>query len=438
MINIDLMLEMGDLNIDILNELYVGETSFIKDLIEEVSKARAPYVGKIKKPIKGNKDFIRIGDMIADQFGFRSVTFMVPYDAALNAYTHSITRSFDKSIYGIKPKFNKDTGFKYEVTGLSTIIAVTAGVWFNKEFTDREIVAAILHEVGHSFTLQSDRLIQLIEITRITNIVLLTYQTIMDVYTMNIQNVPNDISQMINSSNMGKEIINRIAKECANNPLFAGFNGLLAIEEYITGIITRFFKEVSALLSSYSSLMAIPSTFINKIIATIFKPFTSSARAQEYLSDSFATMYGLGPEISSFLTKIEYNPSASGSYIEKMISTTPIIGAMNEAIKIPILMIMHGSSVHPSTPARMDKIISELNKELNNSDLNPKTKVEIKKHINEIENIKDEFLNTTKNQKYDAEMVKRAWMSYVSTSGEVYDSDEQYYTDLDNRTKYMK
>ena len=434
MIDLEFMLE----NDEILNELYVGETPFIKDLIEEISRARSPYVGKLKRPIKGNKDFIRIGDMIAEEFGFKTVTFMVPYDTSMNVFTYPITNSFDKSIYGIQPKFNKETGLKYNNSGLSIIVAVTAGVWFSKEITDREVVAAMLHEIGHSFVLQSERMIDIIETNRVALITMLIYQIVIDIYSLQFQRVPDDIKTIINSSNKGKEIINKVTRECANNPLFIGFNGINTIKEYITGVVNGIFKEISSLLDGPISIMTIPIALINKIFSILYKQDTAVSRSQEYLSDSFASMYGLGPEISTFLAKIEYSPSSSGSYIDKFISITPIIGALHQSMKLPILMIMNGITTHPSTPARMDKIIQELNKELKDSDLNPKTKEELKKNIYELEKIKDEFISTSNSKNYNAEMVKRFWISYISNKGEVNDEIENYYTDLDKRNQYTR
>ena len=78
-----------------IDEAYVGETKFIKDFIELIHEARAPYIGKFKKPIKGNKTLIKIGDMIAKEFGFYSVDFWVPFDSSMNAFTYPITLSTD-------------------------------------------------------------------------------------------------------------------------------------------------------------------------------------------------------------------------------------------------------------------------------------------------------------------------------------------------------
>lgn len=436
MIDLEFFLEHDEE--EILNELYVGETQFVKDLIAEVSRARKPYMDTLKRPIKGNKDFIRIGDMISEEFGFQSCTFMVPYDTSMNAYTYPITMSLDKSATYIKPKFNKGRGLKFYHPGLSIIVAVTAGVWFSSEFSDREVVAAMLHEIGHSFVMQSNRFADIIEIRRLTSAILMFYKFFIDLYSLDPDKISNDIESITYSTNIGKSLVNYINKECANNPLFFAYNAVDYSYEFIIGLLRNIIKEINAFINPFNILKAIPTVLVERILTLILKPFTSASRAQEYLSDSFASMYGLGPELATFLGKIEYSPMARGSYSEAILQSTPIIGAIRQSVYIPILMIMHGGEVHPSTPARMNKVIQELNYELKNSDLNPRTKEELKKDIRDLEIIKDEFLDTGKATNYNAEAVKRTWMAFIANDGEVNDSMEAYYTDLAARNKRVK
>ena len=433
---------------EFLDEMYVGETDFIKRLTAEVSKARAPYVGKLKKPIKGNKDFIKIGDMIAEEFGFYAVTFMVPYNVSMNAFTYPITMNIDSSIIDQKPKFFKDKGLKYDekMSKLCIIVAVTAGVWFNPEFTDREVVAAILHEVGHSFVTQSNRSIDIIESNRIGLAFAMYYKMVLSLFIMMITKDPKlvipslvmNVKNIINSSNKGKEIINQVSKELASHPLFKGFNSVSAIAEYIYRTLFQIITEICVLFNGPIKLLTMPIHLINKILEPITdKTLTAIGRSQEYLSDSFATMYGMGPEISSFLTKIEFSSKASGSQVDRIISEIPIVGALHRSLDIPILLMINTVNTHPSTPARINKILDELNKELKNSDLSPKTKDEIKKNIKELEKIKDECLNIPIKNKYDAEHVKRLWIQFLMKNNDSANDLENYYTDLKERDKYV-
>lgn len=429
---------------NVIQELYVGETEFISRLIEEVSKAREPYVGKMKKPIKGNKDFIKIGDMIAEEFGFYAVTFIVPYDTSMNAFTYPITMNIDDSITEKKPKFLNGKGLYYnpEVGKLCIIVAVTAGCWFNPDFSDREIVASILHEIGHSFVTQSKRMIDIVETNRLTIAYTVVYQMILKIYIAMINpkillTLPADIKNIMKSSNKGKEIINAVSKELANNPWFKPFNSISAITEWIYNVFLNICKEIFTIFGFAIKLIALPGHIVNRILAPLNKEAYAVSRSQEYLSDSFAAMYGLGPEISSFLTKIEYSPKASGSQIERALSSIPIIGVIHESLNIPILLIINSITTHPSTPARINKILEELNKELKDSDLSPKTKQAVKRNIKDLEKVRDEFISTDK-KKLNAEMVKRMWMSFINSKGEFSNDLEDYYTDLDLRDKYVK
>lgn len=423
---------------NVLDEAYAGETQFIKDFIELISKARAPYVGKMKKPIKGNKDFIKIGEMLADEFGFYSVDFSVPFDLSMNAFTYPITMSIDKSIVDVKPKFIKDKGFKYDqISKMCIIVAVTAGVWFNEKFTDREIVAAILHEIGHSFVLQSERMVDIIEANRLSIAYSVINQIIIHLATLQFYNIPSDIKLLMNTSNRGREIINKVNKELANNPLFAPLNGISTVFNYLSTSVMQVFREILSLTMA-NKILSLPFAVINKIFSVFSKPAIAASRSQEYLSDSFATTYGLGPEITSFLMKIEFDPGAYGIYTEKLISKIPILGALHKSLDIPVLLLSNSISTHPSTPARINKILEELNKELKDSDLSPKTKQAVKENIKQLEKIKNECATPPDKKKYDAEMVQRLWISFITNKGEIPDDLETYYTDLNVRDKYVK
>lgn len=432
---------VDDFELSLVQELYVGETKFVVDFLDLVSKARAPYVGKLKRPIKGNKDFIKIGDMIAEEFGFSSCTFNVPYDMSMNAFTYPITNDIDRSVVGTKPKFIKDTGMKYDkgIHRLHIIVCVTSGIWFNPLFTDREVVAAILHEVGHSFVTQSQRMMSMVECRRILLVLQYVYDMIIALCSMDVGTVINRFSQYLNAFSSYKALLNHLTRLCASHPLFAVFNGFDAISEWITGVFMHLLKEIAMLIRPAANLTGLYTQLVNAILTKLLlNPFVATARSQEYLSDSFAAMYGFGPELSSFLTKIGTTDAPVGTITEKIINNIPFIGALYEMTAIPVLCITNMIQDHPSTPARVKKMIDELEKEMNNTDLNPKAKSQLKKDLEEIRKVANELSNPPDNHTYNAEMVKRLWLAFLMNGGEIKDELEEYYTDLKARDKYVK
>lgn len=437
------LLEKINLEQTFFNELYVGETPFIVELTKAISEARAPYIGKPKKPIKGNKDFIKIGDMIAKEFGFYSVTFTVPFDISMNAFTYPITYSFDKSIVNIKPKFFKDHGLKYDSSAnqLCILVAVTAGVWFNETFTDREVVAAILHEIGHSFALQSERMVSIIETVRIIMLFTEIFNIINDLLVPNPKknksiSFTGHVKTILTSTNKGKEIINQVSRKLATDPHFKMFNNVSVIINWATKIVIQVAKEILNLISGIGPIIAVPFAALLKIFPVV-SHVAGINRSQEFLSDSFATMYGMGPEISSFLVKIELDPKNSGSFIDTALTKIPIIGALHKTLTIPYLYIADSINSHPSTPARIKKIINELNQELNNSDLDKKTKKAVQDNIKELEKIQSE-IETKPTKIRNGKDVKRMWLSFLSKNGNIDSDIEKYYTDLSARDQYVK
>lgn len=430
---------MWKYELDILNELYVGETKFIEQLIQAISEARKPYIGRMQRPIKGDKNLIKIGDMIADEFGFYGVSFNVPFETSLNAMTYAVTMSFDKPVRSLKPQYNAKLGMKHTpVNQLCTLIVVTSGIWFNPEFTDREIAAAILHEVGHSFVVQTDRVMPILETARLVTLVQIIFDAYLAIMNVDIQGMKTSVANIIYTNNTTKSLMVTIEKEISKNPLFSGISN---ISEYISGVMMQVIKEIAAVMSPVSKLAAIPATLYSTIIQMLLlQPLINWDRSQEYLSDSFAAMYGLGPELSSFLTKIEYNPSASGSMVEKVVNKIPVIGALNQSLNIPILLITDTVSTHPSTVARTKKLISELEKEVNNSDLSASTKKALKSNIEALKESEKKLLDTNNelSRSNDAAAVKAKWFRFLNDKGFFTNSDEEYYTDIEYRNTSMK
>lgn len=436
------MLDLYDFEFDnynnpsVIQELYVGETQFIKEFINTISKARAPYVGKPQRPINEYKeDFLLIGRMIADHFGFYDASFAVIFDRSKNAFTYPITRTYDLNVRAAKPTFVKDTGLKLDShQNLCTMICVTSGIWFDKRFTDREIVAAILHEIGHSFTLQSNNITPMIQIYAIVLLVSTINNIILHIASGNMNAIPKDIFNIVFSSNKGKEITLYLEKQLAKSPIAPILGALNISASVIIGVYQQMIKELKYIIRPINNIANIPYAVFIAILKLITKPFTSFERSEEYLSDSFAVMYGLGPELSSFLSKLDLSSSPSGVYLEEIGSKIPVVSAMYQMTNIPILLIMNSVDTHPSTPARMNKIINELEKELKDSSLSPKTKDVIRRQIKDINKVKEEMITPSK--KCNADAVKRLWFSYIQN--DLSDNLEDYYTDIEARNKYLK
>ena len=162
----------------ILNEMYFGklpglvkiEDYFIK-LQQKYKKSNmmqnlSAYREIIKDPI-----LLKISYELMDLFGFKEVTVTIVRDDSFNAYTIPFVADDRGNSYNLEDEkipFKKlqgaiivtNSGFKFDKKKfpVNLLVAINLGILFpNKNdrlvFTIPELIAVLLHEVGHNFSL---------------------------------------------------------------------------------------------------------------------------------------------------------------------------------------------------------------------------------------------------------------------------------------------
>lgn len=139
-----------------INEIYFGKTKEIQAIEDAIDHFRQKYMGKYN-PYKVNIDpeIITINRMFENQFGFGTFAFQIVPDPQYNAYTCPISYRFDVNTYGIGNKENllaDRSTFKFnKEMDYACTVNITTGLIFNPNFTTEEVMACILHEIGHNF-----------------------------------------------------------------------------------------------------------------------------------------------------------------------------------------------------------------------------------------------------------------------------------------------
>lgn len=123
----------------------------------------------------------------------------------------------------------------------------------------------------------------------------------------------------------------------------------------------------------------------------------------EKFADSFATVYGYGPELASALKKIEH---LRGKYEDKQYGMLSYVSGMI-AIGTEFLF-----DDHPNLMSRMTLIIDNLEFELNtNKSIDKKTKANLNKQIRETKAMMKQYMNLEKSSKYD--IPKKLYISAI-------------------------
>jgi len=358
------------LNMISVQEAYFGKAK-CKKIETAISNARKPYIGhKFGGGINYYSDpnFIEVGKAIKDVFGFHVVDFNIDPDSAINAYTYPIPSSFTGISTNAK-MVNGMINYK-DQSYANMVVRCTSGLWASDNFSDAEITAILLHEIGHNFSSGISTILK-------------NYNMIV-VFINFLSLCSGNIQLLIYDPNI-KSSLSDIIK---HNPLLSTFAGgiksIFAILKYVLYICIScvdYFK-LSSLLDIGINILR------NPFGSAIQAMFGMYKKGDEYSSDEFAASCGYGAELASALTKMELSKNPLGTNIEKAINGIPVLGHVHNFMSIPVNICLSPFASHPITPKRVNNIISELEKELKkDKNLSPEMKKEIRRNIEDLKKV---------------------------------------------------
>ena len=395
---------------DIVNEAYFGKTKDVKAIEEAISVARKPYLGKkYCGSFYDDKNIIAVGDVIKKAFDFPCVDFNLKNDPTRNAFCYPVGTSLFNSGYLRNVKINDDGKLSFRGNGgqFYCYIRCTTGLWSDTNFSNSEITAILLHEIGH-----------IVQHTLGTG--MQSYCTAMifaEILTC-IANPANIITYGTQLNPTFRGFVNEIAKESRLiTALLKGGSSLKGIGKMFTNNIvaiinalTPFGRVMIPLSSTIASVLLNPLGTIFKIV------INTGAKGAEYSADNFPTMYGYGSDLSSALAKMEYSlDRTTGTLTEKFMGSVPVIRAINDFMSIPATIIMSPFEAHPVTPKRINNVIKSLEAELAKSDMSPELKKEVKKSIEDMKDLGKKYENIDNGGR----QATRAWLSGLLKSGRV-------------------
>ena len=325
---------------------------------------------------------LQISHLFEDVFGFASCQFTVDHSKIPNAYTFAISSRVDMWNYKkcIK-KSNKGIKFTPEAK-VNMVVFITSGLLFDTKFTNREIVAVLLHEVGHNF---SDSI----------NDTLGVFSIIKKILGIPALLNPLNWKNLLNSTRGSLTQFTAYMRK--NYPaLVTAFNSLKIIKseiQYVTLSINDVMNlypgaAASAVVYAFNSLIIQfkKSGTIGFVLDIILGKFK---KEDEYISDSFPALYGYGPDLSSALLKLEKH---NNTEVRDIIKSSEF-GAIWYAIFVEsfeyIASLMRISS-HPPTAKRLLNILNTLEQELKKDYLNPKFRKATEQEIKEIKKLIEE------------------------------------------------
>lgn len=311
----------------------------------------------------------KIENEIEELFNFSCVYVETHMVAGIEAYTFPVYVSqfrdaFDNSPFDVKSgKFGPTMANKKHSPSIHVVLS--AGVIADMGFTGKELLAVMLHEIGHSFDRRPAKIFG--------NIVIYGNLKMADSQVKINNKDIKEVKEMRTKYKKDKEFQQKLLdqyKETKKQKKQAETN-------YISGqkmFLTQFFS---------ASLLTLLSPFILYSNTLNFFPYINKMDAEKF-SDSFAVAFGYSEELSSGLMKLENFAHKPTKQLEnEMTPFTRFFYIYN----IIIIEIIGGNlSTHPETFKRL-QYMSEYLEVCINEEENPKLKEEMiksKKRVDEL------------------------------------------------------
>lgn len=354
-----------DMTTSTLNETYFGKSKEL-EIIEKSFDKAIQSKDKIDAASLG-----AVAKQLQKKFGFDNVSIGIDKSPELNAYTYIDIADIKKM------RIKTSEGYKALPGNTCSILVVFSPAMLSGVLSGKELTAITLHEIGHQFASK-----------RILNSSSLRYMASYIRGLSELDKIIRIASQETNSIADMFMMIRRVISKLTEDAVFAikyVINTLILLKDILK---TPTLKDTYNLIGD--------STKFNRIMNYIknFDKVNKPIRVhdmEEEMADSFATIYGYGPELASALTKIEasdiddeFDPYDNSFY--------------NLYIYIPIYTLLSyictsDAGIAIQTSRRVYAQLLTLRKEMNDINTDAKTKKRILADIDELEKVYGKYID---------------------------------------------
>ena len=359
-------------NLQIVMETYVGKPKefiecekYIDEIIREIDEDHSPLnLTRSRNVYRENPYCAKLENTLTKFFNVKKIRIFWK-NGSINAFTIP-----SSSIITCMRRNKKD--FSNAVFN----ICVYEELVYYAELTASEILAVILHEIGHCFYVSP----------------LLIINELLTIPTL-------PISLLFKLLLIGNLNINNFLKK--NLPFISNISTLFG------DIKTQYYQILKLDIRRFNPIRVIQN--IRNPILSIREYVSSVAKyGSERGADSLAAKYGYGVDRASALRKITRAEGTIAGTIRNDTFFGSIFGDISE-ITIDLFAMMTLDE-HPNNDQRVNSMIKKLERDLNNGDYPPKVKKELEM---EIERLKDAHKELNDNDKRVS--IKKVYYNIINT-----------------------
>lgn len=380
-----------DFNIaNIVNEAYVGKSPTLLELEKAIGDLR-----KIITPTTCNNvpEILKINRLVEKQFGMKLYGLFMDSSSFANAYTYNIGSFYD---YAINEPYkfvtgSPSTGYRFTKDNKFTIVSYFSyGLLSDKSFTDAEMVAILLHEIGHNFAdcIYNDLYIynaKLIDEYKKSLVLAIKFSVFLSIVTLGIT-LPLTIKLISQYSDLKNETKKQTRK--------------VKRARRRSERVKRFFESIFAKrddkTSTRNNVQNRRNPYAPQYYNSIYDEYDdaykdavrkSADRKSEVFADKFAGVYGYATELMTALSKMDLasnNPFWKAA--KKEARGNKYYEDLNDSVS-EALFKFGDLDCHPEVVQRVNSEITLLKKEYEKAEIDPAIKKEILGQINDLEKI---------------------------------------------------
>ena len=373
----------------VVNEAYIGKTPNLLSIEEKFRELRRTITPKQYSTFDSLPLVEEINTLFKAQFGMDLFSLHLEPDPIPNAWTVPVGYKFDVVIdktirkYGIGAT-SRD-GFRFKPNnGIAIIASITSGLLFRQDVSAEEIVAILIHEIGHNFQDYIDGKLHKYDSNYILNI----YDYYMVQATTNALYAEKaEVQKEMSNSEDYENIISPKSdsrKQKEYNQKKSSYN-----RGYV-------FYAFSRLLNAFT--LGIPSAILSILFIPVAKLNGNKSgkefmnRTAEMVADKFATVYGYGGDLANGLTKI----TNDSTRIDAAINRIPLLGALLTIERIPEELLINMIDEHPALVSRIDDQIFTIEEELKKTNMSSECRKALETDLAQLQKCRKDIISSEK------------------------------------------
>jgi len=337
--------------------------AIIKKNLKPLAKRDKLETGFDSSKLNNSDHTKMIEAMFKKFFGLKDFILTWEVQSVPNAYT------FCKAFTFLDRNFEKDktTGRQYN-KNLTIGVVVNTGLITYCNLNEKELLAIILHEIGHNF-----------------------YRSVF--YLLSVLSFP--LKDILNWQLTQFDIIPKILERLAGLSIRDIFDipaGTVYSKKLFSEVTDKYFPRIMTAVTTIRDIVYNISSLIigkndlDKLIETIktggfFTPRYLFKYNVEKYADSFAVDHGYGPELASALIKMEKQENS----LHGKVTNIPILNLFYDVFNVQKEMILRPIFGYPSNQNRIRTGLDRLKRNLNDPSLDPRIRKELEKEIAQYE-----------------------------------------------------